>query len=413
MTGGFSVHSPRARSWRQMNGRDPDERHRASTPLELLFDLCFVVAVAQAAAQLSHGLVEGHAGPRLLGYAAVFFAIWWAWVNFTWFASAYDCDDVAYRLLTLLQIAGVLVLAAGVPAALDSFDFTVTAIGYVIMRVAMIAQWLRAAHGHPAGRSAALRYAIGIGLCQIGWVVRFVLPGVWAAIGFALLVVAELAVPVWAESRGSPTSWHPGHINERYGLFTLIVLGETVAAATVAVQSGISAHGLSGSLLLVALGGLLLVFGVWWSYFKHDAASGLRSSSLRSALLWGYSHYGVFAAIAALGAGLEVVAVATEHSTEISSVAAALCVAVPTAVYLLIAGPLQAQLDPVGTLKQRYVVVAAAGMLLIAVGAGLLTLPLAVLLMGVLLAALVALGVISAHRAESALSRCETLDRRT
>ena len=403
MTGGFSMTSPRARSWRrQMSGRDPGERHRASTPLELLFDLCFVVAVAQAAAQLSHGLAEGHAGPRLLGYVMVFFAIWWAWVNFTWFASAYDCDDVVYRLLTLLQIAGVLVLAAGVPAALDSFDFVIVSIGYVIMRVAMIAQWLRAAHEHLAGRSTALRYALGIGLCQIGWVARLALPGGWAAIGFAVLAVAELAVPVWAEARGAPTSWHPGHINERYGLFTLIVLGEVVAAATVAVQSGFSAHGFSASLLLVALGGLLLVFGVWWSYFKHDVTSGLRASSLGSTLLWGYGHYGVFAAIAALGAGLEVVAVATERHTELSAAAAALCVAVPTAVYLLIAGPLQARLNPTGALKQRYVVLAAAVMLLIAAGASLLTLPLAVLMMGLLLAALVAAGVISAHRAELA-----------
>ncbi|MGH3672508.1 MAG: low temperature requirement protein A, partial [Pseudonocardiaceae bacterium] len=186
------------------------------------------------------------------------------------------------------------------------------------------------------------------------------------------------------------------------GLFTLIVLGEVVAAATVAVQSGFSTHGLSVSLLLVAVGGLLLVFGVWWSYFKHDVTGGLRGSSLRSVLLWGYGHYGVFAAIAALGAGLEVVAVAIERHTELSAVAAALCVAVPTAVYLLIAGPLQAQLNPVGALKQRYVVLAAALMLLIAAGASLFTLPLAVLLMGVLLAALVTIGVISAHRAERA-----------
>ncbi|MCU1652308.1 MAG: low temperature requirement [Pseudonocardia sp.] len=77
---------------RRMSGRDPDELHRASTPLELLFDLCFVVAVSIAAIQLHHGIGEGHAGATVLRYLLVFFAIWWAWVNFTWFASAYDTE---------------------------------------------------------------------------------------------------------------------------------------------------------------------------------------------------------------------------------------------------------------------------------------------------------------------------------
>ena len=83
-----------------MTGRDRDEEHRASTPLELFFDLCFVVAVAQAAATPAP-----RARPRttrrraVVGYPMVFFAIWWAWMNFTWFASAYDNDDVPYRLL--------------------------------------------------------------------------------------------------------------------------------------------------------------------------------------------------------------------------------------------------------------------------------------------------------------------------
>jgi len=94
--------------------RDVDEEHRTSTPLELLFDLCFVVAVAQAASQLDQALSVGHIHTAIVGYLLVFFAIWWAWVNFTWFASAYDADDLFYRLLTFVQIVGVLILAAGV-----------------------------------------------------------------------------------------------------------------------------------------------------------------------------------------------------------------------------------------------------------------------------------------------------------
>ena len=141
-----------------MMARDREQEYRSSTPLELFYDLCFVVAVAQAGSQLHHGLGAGpHAGSawlELLRYAMLFFAIWWAWINFTWFASAYDTDDVFYRLLTLLQMAGVLVLAAGVPAAFESFDFTIMTFGYVIMRVAMIAQWIRVWFEYPPGHGA-------------------------------------------------------------------------------------------------------------------------------------------------------------------------------------------------------------------------------------------------------------------
>jgi len=117
---------------------------RASTSLELFFDLCFVVAVAQASSGLHHDLSEGHVTDGVSGYLFIFFAVWWAWMNFTWFASAYDTDDVAYRLTTLVQMAGALVFAAGVPRAFVGGDFVVITLGYVIMRLAMVTQWLSA-----------------------------------------------------------------------------------------------------------------------------------------------------------------------------------------------------------------------------------------------------------------------------
>lgn len=129
-----------------LTARSREESHRAATPLELFFDLCFVVAVAQAGAELVHAVAEGHAGEGIINYAMIFFAIWWAWMNFTWFASAYDNDDVLYRVVTLVQIAGVLILAAGVSRAFEEHDFLVVYIGYVVMRLALASQWLRAAH---------------------------------------------------------------------------------------------------------------------------------------------------------------------------------------------------------------------------------------------------------------------------
>jgi hypothetical protein len=97
-----------------MSARRPDEAHRAPTPLELFFDLVFVVAIATAASDLHHGVAENHAVEAVTGYSLVFFGIWWAWVNFTWFASAYDTDDVPYRLLVFVQMTGALIFASGV-----------------------------------------------------------------------------------------------------------------------------------------------------------------------------------------------------------------------------------------------------------------------------------------------------------
>ena len=111
---------PGARLSARMTARSPHEPHRASTPLELFFDLVFVVAIAQAASGLHHAIAEAHALQGLVGFLMVFFAIWWAWMNFTWFASAYDCDDVPYRVAVFVQITGALILAAGVPAMFES-----------------------------------------------------------------------------------------------------------------------------------------------------------------------------------------------------------------------------------------------------------------------------------------------------
>jgi low temperature requirement protein LtrA len=321
----------------RMTARAIDEPHRVSSQLELLFDLTFVVAVSFATAELAHGVAAGAGPDAVVGFLEVFFAIWWAWMNFTWFASAYDTDDVAYRLLTMLQMAGVLVLAAGVPAAARDADYRAVTTGYLIMRTGLVAQWLRASVEDPGFRSTARRYAAGIAAAQVGWL-AFLLAGgydspVTRNAGFLALVALELAVPRWAE-RARPTTWHPHHMAERYGLFTIILLGEIVLAATTAVQRTIDAARISAALLTVAACALLLVFAHWWLYFLHPAGRGLaqrREHSYR----WGYGHYAMFSALAALGAGLDVAVEQTAGTVAASPTAVAYAVAVPVAVFLL------------------------------------------------------------------------------
>ncbi|AIR98899.1 hypothetical protein SGLAU_14575 [Streptomyces glaucescens] len=376
---------------RRLTARTRAEAHRTASPLELFFDLCFVVAVAQAGLQLVHAVAEGHAGEGILNYAMVFFAIWWAWMNFTWFASAYDNDDVLYRVVTLVQIAGVLVLAAGVSRAFDDHDFLLVWLGYVIMRLALAAQWLRAA-GSATGpeRTTALRYTAGVLLCLIGWLGLVLLPGPARPWLFLVMAVVELCVPVLAE-RGFETPWHPHHIAERYGLFTIIVLGETIAAATVAVQSGVADHHALGELLPIAAGGLLIVFSAWWIYFVVPIHGHLRSD--RQAFLWGYGHYVVFASAAAIGAGLEVAVEQATGTAHIPTLSASAAVSLPTALYLLAVWALHSRHFKAGIAQQAVLPVAA--LLVICctfLGHG------AVLAAGVVTALAVAAGVILAAR---------------
>ncbi|MGH3659914.1 MAG: low temperature requirement protein A, partial [Micromonosporaceae bacterium] len=251
-----------------------------------------MVAIAAVTAQLAHTIADGRAADGLLPFLQVFFAIWWAWMNFTWFASSYDNDDIAYRLLTMLQMAGVLVLAAGVPTAAAESDYRAVTLGYLIMRVGLVPQWLRAGIEDPPSRRMAFRYAIGISVLQVGWVLLLVTG--WTdparSIAFGFLVVCELSVPRWAE-RATTTNWHPHHIAERYGLFTIILLGETVLAVTAAVQRTFDADHVSASLVTVAACGLVLVFALWWLYFMLPAGPGLEERRERS-YRWGYGHYG-------------------------------------------------------------------------------------------------------------------------
>jgi low temperature requirement protein LtrA len=284
--------------------RDHDVEERASTPLELLFDLCFVVAVAVLAAELHHGVAEGHGLESTLTYAALFVPLWWAWMSYTWFATAFSHDDPQTRLLTLLQMGGVLAVAAAVPSAVDG-DLLAFAVAYALMRLPLVLQWLRAAHDDPAHRAFALTYAVGSVLAQVLWLGGAAAHGAprWAA--FVVALGVELATPVLAVRRSPDRVFHPGHIAERYGLFTIIVLGETILAVSVGLQEVLAGDGDDARAAVVVGAALVLAFGLWWVYFDALGRDGL-TRNRRAAFTWGYGHYVLYASVAALGAGVQV-----------------------------------------------------------------------------------------------------------
>jgi len=325
----------------RMTGRDPHEPHRVATPLELLFDLTFVIGFGIAASEFAHQLAEGHVSAGLAAFAFATFAICWAWINFSWFASAYDTDDWVYRLLTMLQMVGVIILSLGLPAMYASMaegghiDNQVMVAGYVVMRIALVAQWLRAARQDPQRRSACLTYATVVTVAQIGWIAMIPVSTSVAAtfLWAGILVVFEMSGPFLAERRMGGTPWHAHHIAERYSLLAIIALGEGVVGTVASLSAIVSAQGWSVAAVLVVVAGTGLTFAMWWVYFSVPQAEMLharRDLSFR----FGYLHIILFGSIVATGAGLHAAAYYVEHHSHLSAAATVSAVAVPVAVYI-------------------------------------------------------------------------------
>ena len=338
-----SARPPLDHRLRRMVGRDPNEAHRASTPLELLFDLTFVVAFSQAGAQTAHLLELGHWMPAIIGFLFAVFAIWWAWINYSWLASAYDNDDIFFRVATMVEMLGVLILALGLPDLFHSLDEGehvdngVVVAGYVVMRVATIALWLRAAKHDGTRRRTALTYVVFVSIAQLGWIaVIFInLPLVPTLAITAALIVLELVGPYVAEhGPEGGTPWHAHHIAERYGLLVIITLGEIILGTILAISAVIDEQDWSVEAATVAFGGTALAFGLWWVYFTMPSGKVLQRFRERG-FVWGYLHYFIFIALAGAGAGLHVAAYEIEGVAHIGLVPALLTVVVPVGVFMV------------------------------------------------------------------------------
>lgn len=327
---------------RPMRGRDPRERGRSTTPLELLYDLTYVVAFAAAADLLAEHLGEGTVWPAIGAYAFAIWAVSWAWLNFTWFSSAYGNDDALFRLATIVQMIGVIVLTYGLPVSFEaaahgeSPNNLLMVIGYIIMRVPQILLWLRAALRDPEHRRNAYSYVIIISAAQVGWVLTAVLPLPVTATVIALVVLAlaEMVAPVVATRHYGYSPWNAGHIAERFTLLTLITIGEVIAGTTAAVGALTQEQGWTAEAVLIAASGLVIAAAVWWTYFLVPSRLVLERRPERT-FAWRYAHLALFGSIAAIGAGLHLTTIAVERG-EVSLLGIALALAIPLALTIVL-----------------------------------------------------------------------------
>jgi low temperature requirement protein LtrA len=285
---------------------DKRAEERTSTWLELFFDLCFVVAVAA----LARGL---HDEPNLGGalrFLGLFVPVWWSWMIFTWYATGFDNDDVPYRVTLLVAMLSILGLAASVEGiGTEAVAVVSFVLAYALMRFLVAGLFLRAGQHVPSTLSKFVAwYAAGNGLGAVIWLSSLLVPaparyGVWA-----LGLLVELLGPILAvRTLENPRiSFHPRHITERYGLFTIIVLGESVLA----VAAGTAGTDWAPAAVLTAAVGFFAAACIWWLYFDHVGSSGIELGP-RPAFYWGYGHFAVYAGIAAFGVGIQLAIEAT------------------------------------------------------------------------------------------------------
>src|SRR5215471_2911524 len=289
---------PWSRSVRLWPGKH--EPRRASW-LELFFDLIFVAAVSQVGIPLGedytiHGLVR---------YSLMFLLIWWAWFGHTMYSTRFDADDVVHRLLTLVQIFAAAAMAANAKQDLADRDSAGFGAAYAVQRVVLVIQYLRARR---EGKTRGLTtiYSAGFGAAAIFWIIAALTPPparfwLW---GIALLI--DFSTP-WAAVKYTHTvPPNAEHLPERFGLFTIILLGESVAAVMRGMESQ---ENWPVSAAVSAFTGLALVFALWWWYF--DLANAAAERHIRTARdtirfqIWSHAHFPLYLSIAVLGVGLE------------------------------------------------------------------------------------------------------------
>jgi low temperature requirement protein LtrA len=308
--------------------REFDVGDRRATWLELFFDLCFVAAVAALADSLAHEATIG----GLLRFIALFVPVWWAWMAFTWFATAWDNDDLFHRVAMLAAMLLGIVLAAGIPRVWEGHD-AVFVLAYAAMQFLLVVMFLRVLpHAGPARRFAR-RYLLTDLLGGLVWLASLLVPpparyGVWAVGMLVLLIGPVTAVRAY---EGQP--FDRRHIPERYGLFTIIVLGEGVVAVSVALGD-VRLNAPSIATAVLSFG---IAAAVWWTYFETVTAAALTRERLGAAFLWGYGQFFAFSGIAAAAVGVELAIVAASEDRSLDLAARLALCGGPAAFFLALA----------------------------------------------------------------------------
>jgi low temperature requirement protein LtrA len=273
---------------------EADQGERHATWLELFFDLVFVISIAEVV----HTLEDYRTLGGFLGTAGLFVAVWWSWVGYTVYADRFDTDDLLHRVLVLAGMLAVIAMALSVHDALhggsERFALSFVAVRGVVLLLNARAR-RHAAPARPLLNLYLTAFSIGAAL----WLASVLVAEPARYVLWAVALVLELSAPWLGRRRMEQAPVHASHLVERFGLFTLIVLGESV------ISVGRSAAGVEWApgTLAAAAGGFLAVACLWWLYFEQVDAVRIRG--LLDGLIWSYSHLPLLAGLVSVAVGTE------------------------------------------------------------------------------------------------------------
>jgi low temperature requirement protein LtrA len=284
-------------------------RHRLTTPLregervmplELFFDLVFVLALTQCTT-----LMVGN--PTWEGLAQGIFVLallWWAWTGYAWLTSVVDPEEGGVRIALFGAMAALMIAALCVPNAWDDLALEF-ALAYGVLRGGHIVLFLLASRDDPELRRSvtglAASTAGGVALLIAGAVAG----GTEQAVLWGLSQVIDMGGPFIIGNDGWRLS--PAHFAERHGLIVIIALGETIVALGVGADVGLTL-GVTAAAIL----GIALVFELWWTYFDVVSIANVwrlvratpgREQNAMARDVYSYLHFPLIAGIelAALG----------------------------------------------------------------------------------------------------------------
>ncbi|NYB53112.1 MAG: low temperature requirement protein A [Methanobacteriaceae archaeon] len=277
---------------------EKEERH--ANWLELLFDLIFVAAFSLLALDIN----SSYSFTSFLESVPLFFVIWWGWLGHTIYLSRFGTDDLMHRFYTMAQMIVVAFMAINAKDALGSTG-PGFALFYALLRFMLVAEYVRAGKNVPETRPLTHHYSIGFGLAAFIWVLSAFVPPPWRFLLWILAIIVDLATPLSAGKFHKKFPLHPTHLPERFGLLTIILIGETVVGVVYLIGN----TGLNISNGIIGILGLLIAFSIWWGYFEEARGAEARAEEKGEEIgryqLWLYAHFPLLLGIAGTAIGIK------------------------------------------------------------------------------------------------------------
>jgi low temperature requirement protein LtrA len=325
------------RPWQRPTLRG-DEGHRQVGWLELFFDLVFVVIIATLAQDLAHHLSAAGVRDFILQFLAVF----WIWNAFTYYSERFESDGLEIRVFTFLAILAVAGLAIWGTDGLGA-HYLGFSLSYVAARLLNIGMWLRAAYYNPAFRATAFSFAGGFGVALTLIGVSLLLEGPARLVLWGVAVVLDILTPaIFNRLQWKLPAISRDKFPERFGLLTMIILGEVVSSVIGGIAEVHTAGELTGAAVANGVLGLAIGFGLWWIYYDF-VGRRIPFPPLPIQLAWLYLHVFLLIGLVAIGVGVEVAM--TESTDGTMSFAAQTVLLVAEAVTLLAVGVLEFTLE--------------------------------------------------------------------